>query len=515
MRHIFKLLSITLSVVLLVSVFAPFNSFAESAPVIKGSSVDAQIGEKAVITFNISDAGQVCGGNFNIVYDNEYLQVVSYKAGSVFSDSAPVINTKYQTNKVRVIWAGINPLKNDGDMLSLEFLVKDNAPSGALRIAVESLKLYDYNSQLMTSNAADAEIEVKNTYMTLTPENNGENISVSVGVSGDTVFQGGNYTLCYDNTVLTPVSVAKGALLAGTAISYNTDYASNAVRVSWAGITPVTEKGEICKVIFAPKDDFSGNISFELKDVKLYDENENLLVVQTEKTDFTIEKPEQKAPHITIGTVTCKDEGVLSVILSEASMLCGGSIEIKYDNARVSIASALPGELMNGKNPVINTQYEADTIKLSWASPLPVTDGGELMKIYFKVQSETNGFAAFDVKAQSLYGENTNPITAGYTNGGVVIEGKKTYQILLSDVSVGNVTSFTIQLTSPDSISGEVIVAVYNRGASSMSYFERFDAIESKDIDVSTPNGETVKVMWWNAAGGLKPVAPSVTVSEK
>lgn len=422
MRYIIKLLSIALSIVLIIASFIPLHVFAESTPIITGNTVDAQIGEKVEITFNISNADKVCGGNFNVVYDSEYLQVISAKAGAVFSNSTPVINTKYDSGKIRMTWAGLSPVESNGEIIRVEFLVKENVPSGILNVVIENLKLYDLNTESIASKINDAEIVVKNTYLSLKPENNGENISVSVQVSGDTIFQGGNYTLLYDNNALEPVSVGKGALLSGTTISYNLEYASNAIRVSWAGVDSVTEKGEVCKVIFKAKEGYTGNVAFEIKDVKLYDENGEALVVQTERAEFAIESIDGKIPHISIETVKYENEGFLSVSISENSLLCGGGIEVKYDNTLVDITNAEAGVVLNGKSPVINTEYGENIIKLSWASALPMTESGELMKIYFTIKEEVRGFVTFELNAQTLYNDKTENVVATYTNGGVTID---------------------------------------------------------------------------------------------
>ena len=350
------------------------------------------------------------------------MQVVSAKAGDVFSSTSPVINTKYESNKIRMTWAGISPIENSGEIVRVEFLVRDNVPSGKNDISIENLKLYDIDTESIEAQVSSAVVEVKNTYLNLVPENNGDNISVSIQVAGDTVFEGGNYTLVYDNSVLEPVSVGKGALLSGTTISYNLNYSSNSIRVSWAGVEPVTEKGEVTRVVFSAKDGYSGNVSFELKDVKLYDENGKLLVVQTEKAEFLIEDIEEQNPHLTIETVKYENEGSLAVTINENSLLCGGGIEIKYDDTLVDITGASAGNVLNGKSPVINTEYGDNVIKLSWASALPMSEGGELLKINFTIKEEVSGFASFEIFNQKLYDENMDIVIASYTNGGVTID---------------------------------------------------------------------------------------------
>ena len=422
MRYKMKHLSIALSVVFLLAAFLPMNVFAAATPLITGSAVEAQLGEKVEVVFQITHADAVCGGNFNIVYDSEYLQVVSAKAGAVFTGSTPVINTKYASGKVRITWAGLSPLESSGEIIRVEFLVKNGAPSGNLDVGIENLKLYDIHTEPVEAKAEGAQITVKNTYLSLHPENNGENISVGIWISGDTEFQGGNYTLLYDNTALEPVSVSKGTLLSGTTLLCNSAYASDAVRVSWAGIEAVAEKGELCKVIFKAKTDAETTVRFSLKDVQLYDAQGKPLVVQTQEAELVMEAVDAQSPRISVETVKCENEGVLSVCINENSMLCGGGIEIKYDNTLVDIVGAEAGDVLQDKSPAINTAYEENIIKVSWASALPMTKAGALLNITFTIKEEVRGFAAFEVNAQSLYGENMESVTAICTGGGVTID---------------------------------------------------------------------------------------------
>jgi len=497
-----------LSVMMLIFVAAlniPFYVFAQAEPQITGNAVVSQIGDRVEAVFSITDAESICGGNFNIVYNSEYLQVVSAKAGSVFETTSPVINTKYDKGKIRVTWAGMTPFEKSGDLITVEFTVKEGAPSGVLSVAVENLKLYDFDTQTVPSQVTNAEIEVKNTYLVLVPENNGDKVSVGVNLAGDTMCLGGNFVLEYDSSALTPASVGTGALVTGTTVSQNLSYSSNSLKVSWAGMNPITEKGELFKIIFNVNEGYSGNVRFNIKSTTLYDENSKALAVQSEKVSLDIEEITAQLPFITVGKTKSQDEGSLSVSIDKNSMVCGGGLEILYDNTAVEILDVALGDALAGKTPTINTEYEPNVMKLSWASALPMTATGELINISFRVKDPSKEFAAFCVKKLNLYDSDMNPVEASYRNGGVAISCEESECLTSTSFKRENgVLSFESFIFNNPEVA-DVIVALYERGK--MKAFVTGEISNDGYISLSAEDVsfDSCKVMMWNSKESMIP----------
>ncbi len=82
-------------------------------------------------------------------------------------------------------------------------------------------------------------------------------------------------------------------------------------------------------------------------------------------------------------------------------------------------------------------------------------------------------------------------------------------EMVISDVSAGAKTTFTLELQSSDTVSGVVFVATYIKGTDTLKSVQRYDAIPQRDIEVDTPNGESVKVMWWDSVSSLTPFTES------
>ena len=116
-------------------------------------------------------------------------------------------------------------------------------------------------------------------------------------------------------------------------------------------------------------------------------------------------------------------------------------------------------------------------------------------------------------------------IATGSTNGTVSFKDFDTHygyyyeetvvpsepEMTLSDVSYGTKTTFTLTLSNGGD--GVIYVAAYSNDGSELVSIARYDATEQRDIEVDTPNGETVKVMWWSGTSKITPVTKSEIIS--
>lgn len=75
----------------------------------------------------------------------------------------------------------------------------------------------------------------------------------------------------------------------------------------------------------------------------------------------------------------------------------------------------------------------------------------------------------------------------------------------IADISSGAKTTFTLKLQASDTLSGVVFVATYAKNTDTLVSVQRYDAAAQRDIEVDTPKGESVKVMWWNSTSSLTP----------
>ena len=148
-----KIVSTILIAAMLLAIIA-FPMLAADVPV----SVVCEsglVGDTVVVNVTLPAGSNVCGGSFNLVYDNTKLSLVSATAGSLKSDA--VVNPTFAANKIRVSFAGITPITAAGNLLVVEFEILGTA-SGALDITLESLKLSDSTASLIGSTPVDSSI---------------------------------------------------------------------------------------------------------------------------------------------------------------------------------------------------------------------------------------------------------------------------------------------------------------------------------------------------------------------
>ena len=127
---------------------------------ITASAGGALPGEQVSAKVTLPANSGVCGGSFNLVYDNTKLQVISATAGSVISDRMSTVNPNYAENKVKITFAGTSAIVNKGDILNITFEISDNA-TGIAEIGIESLKLSDYDVNLINSAAIGGQVLIR------------------------------------------------------------------------------------------------------------------------------------------------------------------------------------------------------------------------------------------------------------------------------------------------------------------------------------------------------------------
>ena len=68
---------------------------------------------------------------------------------------------------------------------------------------------------------------------------------------------------------------------------------------------------------------------------------------------------------VTASGCTVGEQVNATINLSEYSLACGGSFEIKYDNTRLSVVSAVKGSAFSNINTTINKTFTDSSVKVS------------------------------------------------------------------------------------------------------------------------------------------------------
>lgn len=123
-------------------------------------------GDEFSVDFNFKNSLNIYDGNFNVVYDNNALDIVSVSVGDALKSSNAQINSDFAANKVRLTFAGITPLA-DGNLLTVTFKVKSDKVNFAA-ISIDELNLYTSSGSAATATSSDVSVEIAKRDYTIT-----------------------------------------------------------------------------------------------------------------------------------------------------------------------------------------------------------------------------------------------------------------------------------------------------------------------------------------------------------
>ena len=102
----------------------------------------------------------VYDGNITIEYDPTKLNIVDAQAMGALASRNAEINKNYDTNKIRISFAGTSALSANGNILELKFAADSNA-SGATDISISDVNMYDKNGSKIDCNTTSQTIPIK------------------------------------------------------------------------------------------------------------------------------------------------------------------------------------------------------------------------------------------------------------------------------------------------------------------------------------------------------------------
>ena len=237
----------------------------------------------------------------------------------------------------------------------------------------------------------------------------------------------------------------------------------------------------------------------------------------------TTNKAEELSPIISVSDAKGQSGKTVDVTISikDNPGIVNMRLDVDYDKealvlTKVTDSGLLPGEVHS--NVLTDMPY-----CLYWdngASKTDYTANGDLVKLTFEVK-ENAACGNYPITVSYKYDEpdiinaSLEPVKVDINNGTIEIVDVIKPQIAVSNVEIGEKTNFTLQLLSPSTISGMIVVATYDKGTSKLCTLEKYDAMAQKDFSIDTENGEIVKIMWWDSFINLKPIADSLIVNEE
>ena len=126
----------------------------------------AYFGDEVIVSFDLSNAQNIYDGNFNIVYDNNVLEVSDAEIGNVLSGCSNQINTAYAANKIRLTFAGTSALTS-GNLLKVTFKVISDKVENT-DISIDELNMYTVSGDVATTTTNSTTVYVASYDYTIT-----------------------------------------------------------------------------------------------------------------------------------------------------------------------------------------------------------------------------------------------------------------------------------------------------------------------------------------------------------
>ncbi len=428
-----RIISAIIVLALMLQLFPSTIAFADVTPTIGVATAYGKLGDTVTVSVAISNNTSFSSGNFEIQYDSNSLKIVSASPGSLISSMTPTINTGYAEDSVKVTWAGLNSIADvQGELCNLTFEIIGDNDSEAV-VAVKNSRLYNFDLDSITHNCVDGKVVIEQdttqniilNVASLEGEQ-GEVVTIDVNISEASNVCSGNFAVEYDNNKLQIVSATAGTLIQAMSPSINTNFSENSVKVTWAGLNPITEAGAICHISFMVKEDaVCGVTDVKISNSKLYDLDLNSLNNSTDKGTITIlEKSLPIELFVNGGNVNRGENVTVSIDVSENSNMYGGNATIEYDTTAFELVNSEIGDLIKNSSPILNTAYQGNKIRVVWAGTSPITNGGTLCELTFKAKGNASyGGNAISITASNLYDENSERINYNISNGYIVVNG--------------------------------------------------------------------------------------------
>lgn len=141
-----------------VALFSLNGAFASDQARVFINDISASAGDTVTVSVMAERASACSGGSFNVVYDSEALELVSCVKGDAMEGVAPLINTSYAEDTLRVTWMTSGSLR-DGSLCDVVFRLRDGADH-SLPLRLEELKLSDVNGNPVSASASGGWIVV-------------------------------------------------------------------------------------------------------------------------------------------------------------------------------------------------------------------------------------------------------------------------------------------------------------------------------------------------------------------
>lgn len=267
----------------------------------------------------------------------------------------------------------------------------------------------------------------------------GSTIAIPVQMVGGSGIAIGEFTLSYDATSLTPVSVETTELTAGFTVA-DTVKTPGTLGVSLVNTTSISGgSGDLVEVVFEVNGDAPlGQISeLELEEAVFYDELGQPFDVETENGEFTVGA--LRSLVLSVADIAATPGSTISLFLSvdEAAGIAIGELTLAYDATSLTPVSVGTTELTAGFT-LVDTVKTPGKLGVSLVNTTAISEGsGDLLEVAFKVSGDApmgqiSGLTLEEVAFFDGFGQ---PFGTILNDGTFLAEGLSTVSLSIADAA--------------------------------------------------------------------------------
>lgn len=253
----------------------------------------------------------------------------------------------------------------------------------------------------------------------------GEQFTVAVNLSNATSIYDGNFTLQYDNDLLTADSYSFGSIVSEHNKSCNLNYQSvgNLIRMTFYGTSSISANGTLVTITFTAKEDVSGTAALQFTNYKMYDLNGSSVTTTANGSNITITDEPVISPTISVAnkSVTVGDTFSVPVLISDSESVYDGNFTLQYDSDLLTVNSYSYGSVVDSHNKNCNLDYQSagNLIRFTFNGTSALSSDGTLVTFNFTAKSA--GAATLKFTDYKMYDKNGSSIDTTATGNNIVV----------------------------------------------------------------------------------------------
>lgn len=234
---------------------------------------------------------------------------------------------------------------------------------------------------------------------------------------------------------------------------------------------------------------------------------------------YTLANPD--LPYVNVVTNVTGNKGDITTVSVNASAnlaICGGKVDLAYDDTIVELVSVSGGNLNKNTSLTINDKYKGNKIRAVWASATGVDNAGEILNVQFRILDTDSEVAYFNIETAQvsvqLSDEESVKLTAQSGNGILTISEAPTATdhdyYTESTINADN-KSVNVNVYANSEQNGILVVAEYDKYGKlvQMKHTDvtNVDNTYTINFDKAISTEAKIKMFVWSSFETMKPLS--------